>query len=149
MSVPFVKVIFLTHVATTLIMVGVIWFVQVVHYPLFGRVGQTSFAAYEADHSRLTTWVVAPPMLIELITAVLLLWQRPEGLSEKQLWVGLGLLTIIWVSTAFLQVPRHNVLALGFDRDTHRALVTSNWIRTLAWSLRGVLVLYMLSGVLK
>ena len=32
-----VKYVLLVHLAATLVMVGVIWFVQIVHYPLFSR----------------------------------------------------------------------------------------------------------------
>src|SRR5918998_3799546 len=34
-----VKYVLLVHLAATLVMVGVIWFVQIVHYPPFSRVG--------------------------------------------------------------------------------------------------------------
>lgn len=70
-------IVLLAHAATTLVMVGIIWFVQVVHYPLFGHVGKSAFAAYEMTHAHLTTWAVAPPMLIEALTGVILLWRRP------------------------------------------------------------------------
>jgi hypothetical protein len=36
------------HLATTLLMVGLIWLVQIVYYPLFARVGDSSFAAYHS-----------------------------------------------------------------------------------------------------
>ena len=32
--------VFLAHLFSTLFMTGVIWFAQVVHYPLLGRVGK-------------------------------------------------------------------------------------------------------------
>jgi hypothetical protein len=41
----------LVHVGATLFMVGVIWFVQVVHYPLFSRVGLEKFSLYSEAHS--------------------------------------------------------------------------------------------------
>ena len=46
-------------------MVGIIWLVQIVHYPLFSRVGAAGFAIYSGAHSRLTGLVVGPPMLVE------------------------------------------------------------------------------------
>ena len=67
--------------AATLFMVGLIWFVQIVHYPLFSRVGEEAFQRYETDHQRLTTWVVGPPMLAEFATAILLVWCRPSGIG--------------------------------------------------------------------
>ncbi len=37
------ELLLLGHVGATLFMVGLIWFVQVVHYPLFGHVGGEGF----------------------------------------------------------------------------------------------------------
>ena len=67
------QLVFLAHVAATLFMVGLIWFVQIVHYPLFGSVGRGGFAGYSQAHSRLTGFVVGPPMLVEAGTAVALM----------------------------------------------------------------------------
>jgi len=137
------KVLILTHLAATLFMVGVIWFVQIVHYPLFARVGPNLFPSYSDAHSRLTTYVVGPPMLLELSTTVLLLIFRPTQIPAAALWIGLALVAVIWLSTALLQVPRHEALGLGFDAAFHRGLVVTNWVRTIAWSIRGVLVLWI------
>ena len=63
----------------TLVMVGVIWFVQIVHYPLMARVSRGEFAAYASEHQRRTTFVVAPAMLIEAVTASVILAMPPRG----------------------------------------------------------------------
>jgi hypothetical protein len=130
----------LVHAATTLFMVGVIWFVQIVHYPLFERVGEASFGAYERQHTRRTGWIVATPMLAELATASALAWRVGGVLA----WVGLGLLIVIWLCTWLWQVPAHRRLEDGFDAATHRRLVRTNWIRTIVWSARGILALALL-----
>ena len=77
-------------------------------------------------------------MLVEGITALLLFWFRPTGVSTWQLSITLALLAVIWLSTALLQVPCHNVLSLGFNSVVHQRLLRTNWIRTAAWSLRGI-----------
>ncbi|NIR52745.1 hypothetical protein GWO43_29415 [candidate division KSB1 bacterium] len=136
-----IKTIFLVHAASTLFMVGLIWFVQVVHYPLMARVSATEFVEYEAAHKRLTAWVVAPAMLTEGITALIILMTPRIAVRGELVWVGLALLIVIWFSTALLQVPQHNVLSLRFDSAAHQKLVATNWIRTIAWSLRGAIVL--------
>jgi hypothetical protein len=135
-------VVFIVQVAATLFMTGVIWFVQVVHYPLFSHTRGMEFTDYEAAHSVLTTRVVAPPMAIEAACAVLMVWFRPAGAVAWQVWAGLALLAVIWLSTAFVQVPCHEALARGFDARVHRRLVRTNWVRTIAWSLRALLVLW-------
>jgi len=143
-----VKYVLLAHLAATLFMVGVVWFVQVVHYPLFARVGPEKFCLYSEAHSRLTTYVVGPPMLIEAATALLLVFRRPEGVSLAATLIGLALVAVVWLSTALLQVPRHTTLGSGFDRRAWSGLVLSNWVRTVAWSARGMLVLWMVARVI-
>jgi hypothetical protein len=138
-----VKYVLLVNLAATLFMVGIIWFVQVVHYPLFARVGSRGFILYSKAHSRLTTYVVGPPMLVEASTTLLLVFRRPEGIPLAATLIGLALVAVVWLSTGLLQVPRHTTLGSGFDQTTWSGLVLSNWVRTVAWSARGVLVLWM------
>ncbi|SFJ55715.1 hypothetical protein [Planctomicrobium piriforme] len=135
--------LFLAQLASTWWMVGLIWFVQIVHYPLFARVGQDQFCDYEQRHTHLTGWVVGPPMLVEAASAVLMLWFTPPGIPVWAIWTGLALLLANWLSTAFLQVPCHNALSKEFNQAIQRRLVSSNWLRTFAWSLRGLLLLWM------
>ncbi|MFA0782744.1 hypothetical protein [Fervidibacter sacchari] len=135
--------LFVAHLTATLFMTGVIWFVQIVHYPLFRLVGNSEFARYETAHTFWTTWVVAPPMLTEMATAVLLLLFKPKGVSDSILWVNLALLAAIWLSTAFLQVPCHQQLSQGFDAATHHRLVVTNWLRTVCWTVRSGLLLWL------
>lgn len=143
------KWILLAHVASTWAMFGLIWFVQIVHYPLFDGVGDNEFPSYEKRHCRLTTWVVAPLMLTELATAIWLCLVRSSGQSSVLTWLGLGLVVLIWISTAVLQVPAHDNLSEAFSSDQHTRLVATNWLRTVAWSLRGVIALLMLIPLLK
>ncbi len=131
------------QLAATLYMVGVIWMVQLVHYPLYNKVGREAFPEYEARHNDGMTLVVGPAMLLEAATVVLLALVPNSRVSPAAAWLGAGLLAIIWLSTAFLQVPCHNRLVAGFDQATYERLVHSNWIRTIAWSLRGLLALAM------
>ena len=87
-------------------------------------------------------------MLIELIAAFMLLWYPVEGVSKSLVFCGIGLVLVIWLSTAFVQVPCHEKLVKGFDPAAYKWLVNSNWIRTIAWSVRGGLVTWMLIRVL-
>jgi hypothetical protein len=143
MTEPYAHALLLLHLTATLFMAGVIWFVQVVHYPLLARVGPGDAPGYERTHTRLTAWVVGPPMLAELATGILLLWVRPAGVTVWTAGAGVALLGVIWLSTQFVQVPCHERLSRAFDPAVHRRLVASNWVRTAAWSLRGLLVLGM------
>lgn len=131
-------------------MTGVIWFVQVVHYPLFSRVGVIEFVGYEEAHQRLISFVVIPLMVAELATAIALVsWLRPMEIPLILPVMGLVLLAGIWLSTFLLQVPQHDALSRGFDIHAHWWLVATNWIRTIAWTARSVIVLWMVALLLE
>lgn len=130
--------------AATLVMVGVIWMCQVAHYPLLGDVGPT-LPQYQERNVRLTTRVVGLPMLVEAATVIALLIWRPAAIPLWSALLGAALLVVIWAATVLFSVPMHGRLGQGYDAGAHRRLVTTNWIRTLAWSARGVLVLWMLA----
>jgi hypothetical protein len=129
------------HAAATLFMAGLIWFVQVVHYPLFRRLGPTDAAGYAQEHARRTGWVVGPVMLAELVLG-LALAARGGPLA----WISLVLLGVIWASTAWIHVPLHRRLAVAPDPAAVERLVRTNWIRTAAWTLRAPLALALAAG---
>lgn len=134
------------HAATTFCMTGIIWFAQVVHYPLFARLDGPAFAAYERAHMRRVVPLAAPLMAAELATGLVIAWRPPAGVAPWQAWLNAGLLVPIWISTALVQLPAHARLRRGFDPPTHRLLVRSNWVRTAAWTARSGLLLAWIGG---
>jgi hypothetical protein len=129
------------NLAATLFLTGVIWVVQLVHYPLMSLVGQRYFPEYHAEHSRRITRVVLPPMVTELATALALLKWPPANASFPMLLTAAMFTVVIWISTFLIQVPQHEVLGGGFQAVGHRRLVLGNWIRTIAWTARSALLL--------
>lgn len=142
------RLAFVAQLASTLFMTGLIWFVQIVHYPLLAKAGASEYVDYQRRHMSLTTWVVAPPMLVEAATALLLFFYRPAGVTTAAAAIGVALLGLIWLSTVFFQVRCHDALSRGFEAVAHGRLVTTNWVRTIAWSMRSVLLLAMLWSML-
>jgi len=123
-------------------MAGVIWFVQIVHYPLMADVGRGAWVAYEERHRRLTTFVVAGPMLAEPVLAGVVLARG------EHIWIGCGLLVAAVVPllvTALVSVAEHERLSAGFDAASHRRLVRTNWLRTAGWTAYAVLAAVLVS----
>jgi hypothetical protein len=137
-----IKLVVTLHAASTWAMFGLIWFVQVVHYPLF-VFARAHFTDFETQHRSLTGIVVAPLMLLELFTATLLLLPS-FGVGVGLRCAGFALLGVVWLSTVLLQVPMHNLLNEGYYAAAHKRLVATNWARTAAWSLRALLAAIML-----
>ncbi|MFW5653846.1 MAG: hypothetical protein ACOC0P_07340 [Planctomycetota bacterium] len=140
---PMLVATLLVHAAATLFMMGLIWFVQIVHYPLMRAVGPDGFVRYEVMHTRRTTWVVLPPMLLELISAIALvtIYFPSTNPGSGLAIAGAAMLAVIWASTFLVQVPCHERLSDGFNEAAWSWLVRSNWIRTVLWSARGIIAL--------
>lgn len=132
---------FTLHLMITCTLIGLVWTVQVAVYPLFDRVGTDAFPQWHAGYTARIGAVVGPLMLAEVGSGTWLLWAGRRGAGFS---ISLGLLALVWLSTALVQVPLHNRLALGFAATTHRRLVRTNWLRTAAWTLRGICLLFCL-----
>lgn len=139
----------MVNMVATWTMVGVIWFVQVVHYPLLSVVPVESASTVAVDHQRRTGWVVALPMAAEGFTTLGLLFAAPDDVTSILPWIAAVLLAVALGCTVILSVPRHARMAAHPDELVGRELVVTNWPRTIAWSLRGLLVLVMVWQVIQ
>jgi hypothetical protein len=129
-----VTLMLLAHLASTLFLVGMIWTVQIVHYPLMALVGEDRFVAYAASHSPRMAAVVMVPWSVQGITTVWLLIARPEGVALWLVAAAAAAAAVPVLVTIAASVPAHVVLGSGFDAEAHRRLVRTNWIRTVAWT---------------
>ncbi len=139
-------IVLVAGAAATWAMVGLIWVIQLVHYPML--VGWTTASPVEAAsfHQRRISFVVGPLMAVEGITALALLVDRPEMMSAGAAWVAAALLGVALGSTALIQVPLHSRLIAGTDEEAADRLCSTNWIRTAAWTLRGLVLAAVLVG---
>ena len=133
--------LFLLDLAATLYLWGVIWTIQLIHYPLFARVGAAQWADYHNAHTRLMTFVVLPAMVTELGSSGLLALARPAWLSPGLLWAGFVCAVLTWVITFFVSVPLHDTLSRSFDPAAISRLVATNWLRTGFWTTHALILL--------
>ena len=129
---------FTVHLAVTWFIVGLIWVVQLIVYPQFLRVGAADFRAYHFSHCLRIGFMIVPLVLLEAGSAAWLLY---EGLRSMPFLISLGMIPLIGLSTAFWQAPMHTQLMQGRNDDVIRRLILTNWVRTLTWTARGVLLL--------
>jgi hypothetical protein len=126
-------------------MCGLIWFVQIVHYPLFAHTDTTHSPDYADENQRRTGPVVIPPMLVEAATATLIAISPPPAIGRPAALAGLAMVVALWLSTLLMQMPLHVQLKqAGHTPATVAALVRTNWLRTTLWSARALLAIWML-----
>ncbi len=124
-------------------MMGVIWTMQLVHYPLMALVPVDEFLSYEAAHTRRIAWVVGPLMALEGVTTLVLLADPPPGVPALLPWVGALSVAVALGTTAFVSAPLHGRLSSGYDRALIDTLVRTNWVRTAAWTTHAAVAVAM------
>ncbi len=133
--------ILIMHVFASLFMTGLCWFVQVVHYPLFHQINLNEFSRYESKNF-VTGFITIPVMTVELITGLYLLFSFPDYLN----FLNVFLMGIIGLSTAVFQVPIHLKLRSKASSKLIDKLIRTNWIRTISWTIRMIILAVLLSN---
>lgn len=136
--------LFKIHFACSWFMTGLIWLIQIVHYPLFNKVGVAEFPLYHALHSKLISFIVMPVMIFELLSLAVLIMGFDDFHLLDKIIISSSLF-IIWATTFFFSVPAHNELANGFSEAQYQKLVWTNWFRTFFWTLKSLYLFKFLS----
>ena len=140
------RTLLVIHLAATLFMVGLIWTIHYVHYPLFAYVGESTYASFQAAHVERIGKLLFVPWLTEGVTLLGILALAFLG-GHKALRIpsvinGLAMAVVLVIS-GFWSAPTHAKLADGFDTSIHDQLMTVNLIRTLAWTVCGICAMWM------
>jgi hypothetical protein len=111
----------------------------VVHYPLFKEIAAADFPAYQKKNYA-TGFITVPMMFIELFSGIWVLYTDYSLLFL----VNLILLVFIWGSTFLFQVPTHLQLIKTPTLSLMNKLIQTNWIRTISWTARALLLGYLI-----
>jgi hypothetical protein len=146
-EVPEVNTVVIANAVAAWVMVGVIWFVQVVHYPLLAVVPTDNAREVAVKHQARTSYVVMAPMTVEGVTTLWLMFDRPNAIAWWLAWAGGVCVAVALASTVLLSVPRHGRMATQPTDSIGRELVITNWPRTIAWTVHGLVCVAMLSRI--
>lgn len=118
---------------------GQIWLVQIVVYPLFAKVGETDYVDYHRFYSgRIPLPVIIPGFASFLLPIPLALYGPavPVWMSGTNIAAGIVGLVV----TVLLEIPRHARLEkTGKDAVTITELIRYNWPRTLSITTQSIL----------
>lgn len=133
-------VVIVAQLASTAVMFGAIWMVQLLVYPSFVDVAATvspdAWRRFHGRHTGRISWIVGPAMLVEAFTAMWLLIVLPADISVALNVLGAGLVAVVWVVTIIVSSMHHARLSRDPDVAIAARLVQWNWIRTVAWTCR-------------
>ncbi len=140
MIVESISLLSIIHLIFTSFMVGVIWIVQLVHYPSFHYIDFKKYRSFQRFHMEKISFIVVPAMIFELGSGLMLFF-----FDYKEDWffiLSMVFLLVIWIITAIFFSKLHGKLANGYVNTVVDSLIKINWFRTLLWTVRLFLVLY-------
>ena len=138
----------LVQLVVTVLMVGMIWTVHVVHYDLFPLVGADAWHAYEHAHVDRIGKVLFGPWLLEGLCVLVLLFAHPRRLRVLAL-ISAFLMLFVLIDTAAFSAPAHGVLLDHWDQPTYDGLMTANLVRAWLWTAKGVVAVLMMIEVMR
>jgi len=127
------------HFLSTSLMVGIIWVIQLLHYPTFHFIKESDYVKFQHFHMQRISFIVVPVMILELLSAFILVYYIPSNL----LTLCLIILLVIWLITFVFFTKLHQSLLDGYDKKIVDKLVRINWSRTVLWSLRLIILIYI------
>jgi hypothetical protein len=125
------------HALATWFLVGMIWTVQYVHYPLFANVGAENYVEFQAEHVSRIGVVLAVPWIAEGVATLGLLMFARRGRELVVVSLGAAAAAAVLVISGFVSAPAHGALADGFETVVHERLLDWNLVRSLLWSFKG------------
>ncbi|MCB1176195.1 MAG: hypothetical protein KDK36_01335 [Leptospiraceae bacterium] len=123
-------------------MTGLIWLIQLIHYPAYKYIAEDYFSIYQNFHTKTITYIVFPLMSFESVSGFILIFLIPIS-SFFFLLNFIGIISI-WLVTGLLSVPAHNKLNSGKNFKVIKKLILSNWLRTIIWSIRSLFFIIFL-----
>ena len=106
-----IESILLFQIVINVYLLGVIIMTQFITYPTFLIIDKNSFNKYHRKYVNIISIIVAPAMVLEIISLIVLVYLSKDFLLVKSLI----LLLCIWLTTFIIMVPSHNILSRKND----------------------------------
>ena len=134
-----IEILSKVHFLSKSLMVGIIWVIQLLHYPAFNFIKESDYVEFQHFHMQRISFIVVPVMILELFSAFMLVYY----LRSNLLILCLIILLFIWLITFVFFTKLHQSLLDGYDKTIVDKLVKINWSRTILWSLRLIILIYI------
>ena len=123
---------------------------QIQHYGIYPFVGKENFKSYMNANNRAALIPAILPGMLMLILSIILIVFRPVFMTKWEAVVSLVLNIIAFISTFKWQRKLQSDMAnTGYDERKIKLLLSTNWIRTIAFILLGILTISILIMAVK
>lgn len=139
----------LLALGVSLYLAGVHWTFQLIHFPLFKRVGVNMFQDYQSSHLRRAIYAVHAPGFIAVGLGLLMLLFRPWGLKPAFIYVFIAAEIVVSITNVVIFRPiQKGMSRQGYNGKMITDLNRLHWIRTVFSSVAALVLLYVVSEML-
>ena len=118
---------------------------QIQHYGIYTYVGKENFKAYMSANNKAALVPAILPGMLMLLLSIILMFMRPVFMTTGEAIASLVLNLIAFISTFKWQRKLQSDMAnTGYDEGKINLLLSTNWIRTIAFTLLGILTISIL-----
>lgn len=118
---------------------------QIQHYGIYPYVGKDNFKPYMVANNRSALVPAVLPGILLHILSIVLVFTRPSFMTLREAIVSLALNGIAFISTVRWQRKLQSDMAItGYDEGKVQLLISTNWIRTIAFIILGIMTISIL-----
>ena len=123
---------------------------QIQHYAIYPTVGRENFKTYMKANNKSALIPSIVPAILLIIVNIVLVFVRPDFMDKSIAVLSLVLNIIAFVSTATWQRKLQGELAItGYDEIKILLLISTNWIRTLAFFIQAIIAVAVIMNAVK
>ncbi len=139
------SLILVLFIGLSLYNMGNMMSLQLQHYSLYPLIDPANFLNYIRGNNKAAILPAIIPGLTNMVLGILLVLKKPETVSLSFAYLGLAMNLIALTSTFIWQARIQGQMAhTGFDASKIQMLITTNWIRTIAYSVNGIMSIGLL-----
>ncbi len=140
--------ILVLNIVLSAFLTGLIWLIQLVHYPLFLEVSEKTFGTYEKKHQRAISPLVAPVMLVDIALSFILLFTSWYDRFDVLIIIAFAMNALVFLSTLFIFAPLHQSLSRQYSKTKIRKLIRLNFFRTFGWTALTIILAIILYQII-
>lgn len=145
LSVPMLLSIALTgNLCASVLMTGMISFIQFVQYPLLKHISSHDFSCYFKKYISRISWIIYPIVILEIIFATSLAFLPLQSKLQFPILITYILLALITMNTFLIQTPMVQKLRFSFDEVLLSKIMFYNRLRLYSSALRTLVLCWII-----
>lgn len=147
MNTNFISAVF---IGLCLYNMGNMMALQMQHFSLYPLIEPANFLKYIQGNNKAAVLPAIVPAMICLLLSAYLVFAKNDVIPNWFFITGLITNIIVLVSTIVWQGKLQGQMAVtGFDIQKINVLIVTNWIRTMAYALQGILSIIIIARLIK